>query len=335
MNLNTIRLTGVLSVKDTLGAAVTTEKVQLDPLVGAHSFCESIQTFVGGQSIDLVMQYPRLVKMLTSATKNPADMFSSEHVCELKSCSNTVAQEVLRGETVPEDQATPINRSPDFSFKPVIAINQTSGNSQLNYSKSGDVRVVVTLARNNNTMFGLSVVDGYSYALSDLRLEYTSYPDNGDMSPITYIRRQGLKQSFASNSAQLNFSFPMLANKVYGSYLYQADENVAAKNTLALQKPPSVSSLSFFWNNSTNEYISYQLRAPVEILDRYMDAIDTAGRNSTSLSKVANNNGYGIGLHLQEYVDLMSTKLSVVCDSGLPSNQPMILHLFAEGVGQL
>jgi hypothetical protein len=128
----------------------------------------------------------------------------------------------------------------------------------------------------------------------------------------------------------------MTANKVYGSFLFQADENQPTLNNLALQKPPDQKNLTFYWNNTTNEYISYQLRSANEIIERYVDAIgEGSSNNSASLMNIANNNAWGCGLNLGEYVDLMNTKLSIVIESGLLSSTPMILFLYAEGVGRL
>ena len=336
MNLNSVRLTGTFSITDGTNQVVA-QRCQLDELVGAHSYFSQIQTFVGGNSIDNILEYPRMVKQIVSATENPADMFSSGNTCELKAPCQAVAETLLRQEGIQSQQAAPVKRDLDFSCKPMVSLNQVVGEKRtLSYSKSGDVRMVLTLARNNAVLFGLDVVEGFTYTLGDLRLEFTSYPDDGDTTtPIVYKRRQGLKQSFASSSAQLNFNFPMMASRVYGSYLPQADENIPAKNNLALAKPPSVSTISFFWNSATNEYISYQLRSQPEIIERYLDAIGENGSNSASLMNLSNNNGYGAGLYLGESVDLMKTKLSVVVESGLLSSQPMLFYLFAEGTAAM
>jgi hypothetical protein len=337
MNLNSVRLTGTFAVTDQAGASLAAQSCQMDQLVGSHSFWSQIQTFVGGVSVDNILEYPRMVKMMTSASENPADMFNSDNLCELKAPCQNVAQELLRKEHIGVQQTAPITRDLDFSCKPMVSLNQVYGERRsLSYSKSGDVRMVVTLARNNAVLFGLDVVEGYSYELKDLRMEFTSYPDDGDTStPIIFKRRQGLKQSFASQTAQLNFNFPMMSTRVYGSFLPQDDENQPQENNLGLSKPPNVSTLTFFWNNSTNEYISYQLRSQPEIIERYLDAIGDTGRNSASLANLANNNGYGCGIDMGEEVDLMSTKLSVVIESQLSSNNPMLLYLFAEGQGQM
>ena len=335
MNLNSVRISGVFDIRDETGAQISAKRCQLDKNTGCHSFFQQIQTFVGGQSIDNIMEYPRLVKQLTSASENQADMFQSHNLCELKAPCDIVAQQMLSGETIPTQGATAIRKNMDFSCKPMISLNQVySDRRQLSASKASDVRVVVTLARDASVMYGLDVVANYTYSLSDLRLEYTSYPDDGNTEPIVFKRRQGLKQSFASTSAQLNFQYPMLVSSVYGSFLSQADENQPSKNNVALQKPPGVRTMSFFFNNATNEYVTYQLRSQVEIVERYIDAIGNSGHNSASLMNLANNNGYGIGLNLQEMVDLSKTKFSVVIESQLPSSEPMLLVLFAEGVGQ-
>jgi len=337
MNLNSLRITGTLQVRNASNNDITTELVQLDERIGAHSLFSNIQSFVGGVAIDNIMEYPRMCKMLTTANTNSADMFQAKNLCELRAPNEAVALQILKGETTPVACNPVIKRKMDFSIKPLIGLNQVySDRKQLSYTKSGDVRVVLTLNRDNAVFFGNSVVEGFNYQLADLRLEYTSYPDDGDREQaIIFKRRQGLKQSFASNTASLNFNYPMVANKIFGSFLKQADENMPNLNTQALQKVPNVSTLGFYWNNATNEYISYEMRSDVEILERYIDAVGETGRNSASLMNVANNDGWGIGLNLGSFVDLMATKLSVVIESELSSSNPMLLTLFAEGVSQL
>jgi len=196
MNLNSLRLTGSFQVKDQNNAQVTTQHCQLDSLVGSHSYWQQIQVFVGGVSVDNILEYPRMVKMLTSASENPADMFNAHNLCELKAPCDIVAEEMLRQEGIPVQQAVPVKKNLDFSCRPMISLNQVYGDRRtLSYEKGGDVRVVVTLARNNAVLFGLDVVEGFKYELTDLRLEFTSYPDDGDTTtPIMFKRRQGLNK---------------------------------------------------------------------------------------------------------------------------------------------
>ena len=335
MNLNSVRLEGGIVCKDENGDVLTDEICQMDKLVGAHALFESIQTFVNGQSVDMIHNYPRVVKMLTAASENQADMNNGMNVCELKASSNEVAAEFLRKEKIPTQLTAPVSRNMDFSIKPMIAINQCySDRREVSSSAVQDVRFSVTINRNNSMLFGNDVVDGYSIEVENLRLTFTSYPDDGITNqPILMKKRMSLKQSFESTSAQLNFNYPMESNKIYGSFLIQSDENQPSKNNQALNKPVNVERLNFFWNNATNEYVSYQLRSDSEILERAIDAVGDTGRNSASIANINNNNGYLIGLNLGEYLDLNSSKLSVVLESQQPV--PMLLFMVAEGVLQL
>ena len=332
MNLNSVRFEGRLRFKDENGTELTDEICQMDKLVGAHSLFESIQTFVNGQSVDMIHNYPRMVKMITCASEQQADMNNAHNVCELKASCNEVAAELLRKEKIPAQHTVNVSREIDFSIKPVIAVNQCySSRRELSSSQVSEVRFSVTINRNNSILFGNDVVDGYSVDVRDFRVTFTSYPDDGiSNEPILMKKRMTLKQSFESTTAQLNFNYPMEGNKVYGSFLTQSDENVPNKNNTALNKPQNVERLSFFWNNSTNEYVSYQLRSDSEILERAIDAVGDTGRNSSSIANVQNNNGYLIGLNLGEYLDLMSTKMSIVMETD--QTQPMLLFMVAEGI---
>ena len=332
MNLNSVRLEGLVLPKDENGTELTDQICQMDKLVGAHCLFESIQTFVNGQSVDMVHNYPRMVKMLTAASENQADMNNANNVCELKAGSNEVATELLRKEKIPVQLTNAVSREIDFSIKPMIAVNQCySSRRELSSSQVSEVRFSVTINRNNSILFGNDVVDGYTMQIRDLRLTFTSYPDDGITNePILMKKRMTLKQSFESTTAQLNFNYPMEGNKVYGSFLIQADENQPKKNNQALNKPQNVERLSFFWNNSTNEYVSYQLRSDSEIIERAIDAVGDTGRNEASIANINNNNGYLIGLNLGEYLDLMSTKMSVVLES--EQSVAMLLFMVAEGI---
>ncbi len=336
VSLNNIRISGTLQVSDENGDDVQVQHVQFDQLVGAHALFSAFQTQVMGQTIDNIFEYPRLVKMITSASENGADMNMGSNVCELKAPCPSVAEEMLRHEKVPIQHTVNVQREGDFSIKPVFALNQVYGDRAfLSYSKSGDVRITATLNRNNSALFGISVVDGYSYNIGELRCEFMSYPDDGDMSPVLHKNRQILKQSLESGTAQLNFNYPMVASTVYGSFLLQANENDPPSNNQALMKPPAVEELMFFWNNTTNEYVSYVMRSQAEIIDYAIDAVGTTGRNSASVYKLAQNNGYLCGVRMDEMIDLSRTKISMVLNSSINNTTPFLFYLCAEGVGEI
>jgi len=336
MALNQIRLTGEVQVTTDGATHVTDQHVQFDELVGAHALFSAIQTQVLGQTINNIFEYPRLVKMLTAATENSADMNMASNLCELRAPCASVAEELLRREKIPVQHTVNVNRTCDFSVKPLIALNQVYGNrAYLSYQKSGDIRLTVTMNRFASALFGISVDANYQYNVTNFRCEFMSYPDDADMSPILYKNRQILKQSIESGTAQLNFNFPMMANTVYGSFLEQTKENEPVDNNYALAKPPAVDELQFFYNNTTNEYISYVMRSQAEILDYAIDAVGTTNRNSATLKKLRDNNGYLVGIRMNEMVDLMQTKISMVLNSAINNTNPHIFYLCSEGVAEI
>jgi len=338
MNLNSIRWTGSVRVYDENNVRITTENVLLDPLVGAHSFIENINTSVSGVNVENIGQdYPRMVKMLTSSTERPSDMNMAHNLCELKCATEGVALNLLRGEKVKKNTTGGFHEVDcDFSIKPVFCLNQVvSPVRQLSSSKLGDVRVSITLSRNMSALYGLSCQQGYSYEIVNPRLCYTTYPDDGQQGEVVFKRRISLKQSFASNLAQLNFNVPMVCSRFYGSFLKQASENKPQQNNCELQRPSNINELQYLWNNSTNEYISYQLRSNSEILERAIDSIGDTGKNSASMAKLHSNEGFIIGMDMGDNVDLSSNKMSVVIDSHQPSGEPMLLYMYFEGLGQL
>lgn len=337
--LNTIRIEGECEFLQANGDVVT-RNVLLDKLVGAHSFFQTIQTFVNGQSIDNIIEYPRMVKTMTAASVNPNDMNNAANACELKAANDAAAVIYTKQEAIKVVNGAPADErlfDIDFAIKPLISLNRnvSASSTALSYSQTGDIRISVQCARNQNVMYGIGNNDTNYYQLKNLRLTYMTYPDDGVKEKVLLEKTVSVQQSFFGQVAQLNMNAPIVAQSTFGSFIKQDDQAKAVKNNLKLEKPPLPKNVKFMWNSSTNEYISYELRSETEIIDHFLDAISFSGKNSTSLTAIAANDGWGVGMRMNDSVDMMNNVLTLRLESAVSDNTNYLLTMYFNGLEAL
>ena len=81
--------------------------------------------------------------------------------------------------------------------------------------------------------------------------------------------------------------------------------------------------------------VSYQIRNNAEIIDRYIDSFVDAEKNNMSPVKVANNNGFGLGLNFDEPIDLSNQKFSVELQSSVDNFFPLVMYMYFHSVLEL
>jgi hypothetical protein len=228
-----------------------------------------------------------------------------------------------------------VNDQCSFSVKPMFCLNATSGvgstDTSISYSKTGPVRVIFTLARIFNALHGADVVAGCTYELSDLRLEYTTVPEDGVKNTTMHRVKYHIRQSVLSSRSNVSSKVPAVVSGVSCSFVRSNQENSGIDNGLERQFLPLVDQLSFLFNNNTNEYISYKLDDREEILSRYIESMKKTGTNSMSLTLLKANESFGVGLYFGgEMVDLSNQtfNISIVsADSSINTN-PISMHLY-------
>ena len=337
LNLGSVRIEGELEVlnganQETLDSAANKVlDINMDQLTGAHSLCESIQTEVLGSIIENCSGLPRFHKMRMAATIDETDANNAKYACELKAPFRTMTNRLLRGE-VPITQTTqPLRVNPDFSIKPDIALNSVPG--QLPYRRSGDIRVSVNLARTSQIFNGTDVSlgsQGVNYSIKDLRLTYTSYPDDGSMNdPIEMRTKVLVKQSVNSRLANNSSKVPGVVDAVSVSFMEQADVNKPEVNTLQLARPPNVEELMLNFNDSTNKAVSFVIRDNVETISLYLNSFGrNHSHNSMSVAKQNANDGFGIGLDFGAPVDMRMSKFSTQLISGIVGANSYVMNLY-------
>ena len=341
LNIGSVRIEGEIVVKydgrflddDTVvdGTHVNGKQIYMDHLVGAHSLVEQIVCSINSsgskQIIESLSEYPRYVKMASSATQGRNDMLNSNNVCELKTVDEEINNALLQGVSPKSNPSNDLQRlNPDFSIRPLFCLN--SGSGSLGYNKTGDIEVTLTLARVFAVLFGNDVNSKCSYAIRDFKIKYTTSPMDNDNDPVVLKTKLALKQSIQSSFSNVQTRVPAVCNAMTASFQVQANENTAVNNNLELNKVPSLSQTQFLFNSSTNTLVSYILKNNSEVIDRAIDSMLDTGRNSLSPQNLDNNNGFLLGLDFDDMVDLSNQRFSVQLTSGITSLVPMIIYMY-------
>ncbi len=338
LNLGSIRLEGKWKVQYSgadLQANETNKAKQIyyDHFTGAHATIESVTTQVQGSTIENYTDYARWVKMSTTATADQGDMMNSENVCEMKTPFRLMTNNLLKGEITETEQAG-VRNYQDFSIKLNHCLNSSS--DQLPYSRTGDIRVSINLARTGAVFFGKDVDANVTYSLQDLRLAFTSVMDDGQSTAQIPLRRKlAIKQSLQSGFANVSVRVPAVCSAVSCSLLAQGKENSLTENTQALEKVPALTQAQFMFNDSTNSYVSYLIKNNSEVIDRYIDSLLDTGNNALSVQNMEANNGYGMGLNFDDMVDLSNQKFNLQVTSSINSATAMILYMYFHSVVSL
>lgn len=346
MLFNSVRILFDIEVDGLAGLdnITTAKSLFYNHTVGGHGFLESVETQVGGSSVENLQEYARYVAMKTSSTKSSSDLCNGSSACEGKVPCSRLSNYAIRGfpsgflsedagtQGVVGAYANSITTPLDVSIKPDICLNN-SPNTSISYRKVGNqpVRVSVRLARNFSALFGADMSSAVSYKLSNVRLTFASVLDDGSDDAETLLRcKSNIKTSFTGDFANIQAIVPQPANAVSISFQPQGNENRAKLDNYQMYAPPNVRKVQFLFNDSTNQYVSYQLENREEILERGIESFSDTGGNEASLYKLVGNNGYIIGLNFGEYVPLMNgQKFNVQLTSDIGTqNIPYLAYMY-------
>jgi hypothetical protein len=332
-NLGSFRIEGVLEVLENgqpLYVDANKEKrIFYNPAVGAHACFESVMTTMNGQVVENIStSYPRYVCMTTKATSEQGDIGNdSNNTCELKASYLQATQSILQG-SVPKNQPTnAVNLPPDFSIRPLVALN--SSNRALPYAKSGMIRVSVNMARLNSLLWGADVGANTTYSVKELRVTFTSVPEEmATADPIMLRTKLGMKQSIQSNLANVALRVPAVCTAVSCSFLPQAQENSPTYDTNELTTVPNLKSVQYAFNDITSQLVTFKLKSDPEFIKGYIDSFMDTGLNTLTPNDWSANNGYGVGVPFGMAVDLRNQRFSVQLNSDVSNVDPMVIYLF-------
>lgn len=339
--LGSVRVEGVVKISnnslplyDTTNTPSNLDRdIGVDHFVGAHAFFEGITTETNQGVIENLVNLPRYEKMMSTGSQMTSDMFNFSNQCELKTPSREIGRSAIRGIVPFVQMTTPRYIDPDFSIKPNIALNSAEG--MLPYRRTGDIRIALNLARVASALSGLEITTTTDYTISDLRITYRTYPDDGSNNPVTLDSKLSIVQSIQSSFANLDIKVPAVVNSVSCSFNNQNEVNSLVHNNTALVKIPQLSQVIFQFNDSTNKLISYVLRDNQEVVGRYIDSFQDTGKNQLSRNNMENNDGFGIGLNLNGDIDMTNQKFGVQIQSGITNNNPMTMYAYFHSSIQL
>ena len=306
--------------------------IKYDPMVGAHAVVESVQTEMLGEVFESLNEYPRMVKQSAVARNSKQDMFNSSNVAEMRCPHSIVSNGILKGSGVRNQLTTRLRDPPDFSIKLDNILN--SSTDLLPYDRTGPIRVSLNLSRVESFLYGEDVDENTSYSLSNLRLCYYTVDGMENRAPIELRRKLNIKQSLQSNLSNVATKVPSNSvEAMTASFQIQQNENSYKNNNLILEKVPSLSELTFLFNDQSNAVVSFVIKSNVEVLERYVEALGETKRNDLAVCNMNNNEGYGIGLRMDPGpVDLSNQKFSVQLNSGISSNKPLIMYMYFHSV---
>ncbi|PSR08364.1 MAG: hypothetical protein C7M88_10100 [Candidatus Arcticimaribacter sp.] len=321
--------------------ANTDYKSFYDPQIGVNACFQQLTTSTQNQGqLELLSEAPRLCKMINTSMASQNDMGNSSNSSELKTRTLMLANRVLKGERFDNvaDGSLPKNGM-SFSSKPICCLNMASAGlaqPQVKYTTTGDIMFTIQLARNNAVFFGSDVSAAgsnvYNYTLSDLSISFSSVPDDAQpQMPIDFHTSSNVRQTVQSTFSNVSVNESNLSNSVSCSFLRQAEENSPDFNNTRLDKPPLVTNIEYLFNDSTNKFLTFNLKSNQEIIERYLESMSNSKVNHVQnvMNKAGEN--YGIGIKFADYLDLSTNKFGVNITSSTLSNDPYIIFLYFHG----
>ena len=341
MLANTVRISYTLRVLQGNVALTSEDNIMFSSRVGGHNIIEGIttETQLQGQ-LESIHDYPRQVQMIAGATLDINDLMNASKSCELRSPDDQYTRLQLRGESVLDHMAgSTVNLDNSVSLKPIFCLNRassTDGDVGVSYNRVGNVRVSLQLSRMLDAFYGPDVSSGTTtYSIKNPRLEFVSIPDDNKVNALQFRVSNSLKQVVNSSLSNLGLKAPVIASSCSVSFIQQLHESQSAYDNTACEQLPNVSRLDFTWNNATNQGITYTIRDNVELLNRYLESLQSAGHNCSSLPLLSANKSYGIGISFNEFIDLSKTMLNVQITSEVNSTNPYTAIFYFNGIVQL
>ena len=319
----------------------TDNKSFYDPQIGVNACFQQLTTSTQNQGqLELLSEAPRLCKMINTTMATQNDMGNSSNSSELKTRTLMLANRILKGERFDNvaDADLPKNGM-SFSSKPICCLNMASAGlaqPQVKYSTTGDIMFTIQLARNDAVFFGSDVAAAgsnvYNYTLSELSVSFSSVPDDSEpQMPIDFHTSSNVRQTVQSTFSNVSVNESNLSNSVSCSFLRQAEENSPNFNNTRLDKPPLVTNIEYLFNDSTNKFLTFNLKSNQEIIERYLESMSNSKVNHVQnvMNKAGEN--YGIGIKFADYLDLSTNKFGVNITSSTLSNDPYIIFLYFHG----
>lgn len=332
---NSVRVEGVLAVRKGNGADTNanrlelTDDINIDNVIGINAIVDSCSVELGNVGlVEQFTEYSRYCKMSEIGEKDENDYHSGVSMAELKTPSEKGTQALLVGFTNDNTSATDDEkRDIDFSFKPRLCLNKMS--DDLSFQKSGQIKLSLTLNRVNQVLYGINVNSGSNtgttYYIKNLRVVFKSVPD--EMNEVEMRTILSLKSSIDSQLSNTQSRVPAVVDGVSCCFLRQNKENDAKECNTSMDVLEGISELQFLFQDSTSQYISYVIDSKAEMIDKFIESLESSGHNQVNSNKNIMN--FGIGVSFPP-VDLSNQKFNIQINSNFStlSSTPYIIYQY-------
>lgn len=339
---NSIRIEGDVRVLKDVGGTTTRlahdDKVYIDMSVGANCFFDTMSVeFQNSGMIEHQSEVPRYYKMTEIGAKDVNDYHNGNDLIQLKCPTAEGSATNICGTISSCDSADAgtnglggDNIDNSFSIKPKFCLNKMS--DDMSFSKSGFIKVSVSVAKVSSVLFGVGEDANMSIELRNVRVCYNSVPDvSNNLQMRTII---GLKSSINSTFSNNQFKVNGVCDGVSTCFLRQAKENTLTENNNDMDILSGINEISWLFNDSTAQYISYVIRDKGEMLKGFVDSLKNSGHNQVNSNH--NNSNFGLGLTFPP-TDLTQQKFNLQINTNHPdiSTSPYILYMFFHSVVSL
>ena len=324
---NSVRIEGELSITKNSPAAKIeiTDDINLDNVIGIHSVVDSVSVEFGNVGlVEQFSEYQRYVKMTEIGERDVNDYHSGKKMCELITPSERGTQSLTVGFTNLNNSAVAGDaRNVDWSFKPSISLNKMS--DDLSFSKSGQIRLSLTLGKVSSVLYGTGCDANTNYTLSNVRVVYKTVEDA--MNPVEMRTILNLKSSINSQLSNTMSKVPAVVDGVSCCFLRQDKENDVKDCNSSMDVLPGINELQFLFQDSTSEYISYVIDKKSEMVDLFVNSLRNSGHNQVNSNSSQMN--FGIGLSFPP-VDLSNQKFNIQINSkhSTLSQVPYIIYQY-------
>lgn len=314
--LNSIKLSGNIVPTDVAG------DILYDSVCGIHSFMNNFMCSTTNQGVlENKSNYCRYVKMKRTASKAVGDIVTDIKMTPELTCPSDAKTNIVlsSGASIP------------FSMIPEVCFNNASSGGQvpvLNWSQTGDIKLSFRLVQPTECFFG-SQAAGASYTLTDLRCDFITVPAVAKPAPINMLVVNEVKQILNSSVAMISANLPVSIYSMSASFLPVSKELNSLYNNVGLENP-TVSRLVFQFNDSTNQYIGFNIDTQEDMLEHYLESFpeNTMGKNDFTLEKIMKGDRFGVGIGFSDAVSLANNFGINLSSLASDSNQYYVYMFF-------
>ena len=316
-----------------------THNIVLDNKIGAHAVFSSFQCeIVNGpkaQVLENLQEYPRYCCLLDVVKKKELDNCDVVSSAELRGMFEANGSVNLEQQFSNSANANCVpDQNPSFCISPKICFNQKSLGDDYSFEKSGNIKISCNLARTVNALYGQDMTTAVNYSLHNVRMLFTSIPDDGQQGKMMMSSYAMVKSTMVSSQINVQAQVPSRAVKsVSIVFLRQKQESSLTQNTNELQSLPQFDEISYSFQDTLTNYVTYNIVDLNDAIERGIESVPNARprHNSVQPQQRAANRGYVLGTDFDnQMLDLSQQKFGFLCKSKyqLMSNDQRLVYLY-------